>query len=438
MEQKGTRDKYMYVVFSLTLLGWLFDGLDQMIFAMVSPWIMADWHLNTVELGLIGSIFLIGNASGSVIGSILADIFGRKPLLWITALIYSAFTGLSGFATGLVSLALFRALTGLGTGGQWPVGISLFSEYVPAEKRGRLVGLMNSGYPLGFFLSIGVTATIGLYFRADLADWAWRICFFVGAVPGVITMVCMIKYLRESDVWLRDQAVQKASKEKKSSIAYFELFKPKLIKNTIAALVLQIAALMCYWGTAMWAPTFLATQRGLTMAKMTGFMALWVFGAWVGQIAGGFLSDKFGRKPVLSFYLLGIAVSSLAYAYITSPLGLYIVNPVCGFFVMGIFGPAMGYTSELFPTSVRASGVGFAVGFGRSGAIIAPALVGLIAAKFSIGAGFYVFSLVGLIAFVILLVLGPETKGIEFEDGVALELDREPGVKAQKEPSIAH
>jgi MFS family permease len=294
----------------------------------------------------------------------------------------------------------------------------MFSECVAAEKRGRLIGIMNSGYPLGFFLSIGVTATIGLYFRSSLGDWAWRLCFFVGAVPGIITMVFMIKYLRESDVWLRDRDAKRAKKEKKSSIAYFELFKPKLIKNTITALVLQLAALMSYWGIAMWAPTFLATQRGLTIAKMTGFMALWVFGAWVGQICGGFLSDKFGRKPVLSFYLLGIAFSSIAYAYVTSPVMLFLVNPMTGFFVMGIFGPAMGYTSELFPTSVRASGVGFAVGFGKSGAIIAPSLVGVIAAHFSIGAGFYVFSAVGVISFILVLILGPETRGLEFEEDI--------------------
>lgn len=416
MEQTAAKDKYMYVVFALTTLGWLFDALDQMIYAMVAPWIMKDWSLSTVELGLIGSIFLLGNATGSVVGSVLADIYGRKPLLWISALVYSGFTGLAGFAQGMFSLSALRALTGLGTGAQWPVGISMFSEYVPAEKRGRYVGIMNSGYPLGFFLSIGVTWTIGLYFRDSLGDWAWRLCFFVGAIPGLITMIFMIKYLRESSVWLRAQQAHKARKEKKSSFNYFDLFKPKLIKNTITALILQIAALMSYWGIAMWAPTFMATQRGLTVAKMTGFMALWVFGAWVGQIVGGFLSDKFGRKPVLSFYLLGIAVSSIAYAYVTSPAMLFVVNPVTGFFVMGIFGPAMGYTSELFPTSVRASGVGFAVGFGRSGAIIAPSLVGVIAAHFSIGAGFYVFSAVGIVAFFLVLMLGPETKGIRFEE----------------------
>jgi MFS transporter, putative metabolite:H+ symporter len=424
MEQKAKKDKYMYVVFTLTTLGWMFDALDQMIYAMVAPWIMKDWSLSTVELGLIGSIFLLGNATGSVVGSIFADIYGRKPLLWISALVYSGFTGLAGFAQGMSSLAAIRALTGLGTGAQWPVGISMFSEYVPAEKRGRWVGIMNSGYPIGFLLSIGVTSTVGLYFRDSLGDWAWRLCFFVGAVPGIIIMFFMIKYLKESAVWLRDQAAQKAKEKKKSSVAYFDLFKPKLIKNTMTALILQIAALMSYWGMALWAPTFLATQRGLTIAKMTGFMALWVFGAWVGQIAGGFLSDKFGRKPVLSAYLLGIAVSSIAYAYVTSPVMLLLVNPITGFFVFGIFGPAMGYTSELFPTSLRASGVGFAVGFGRIGAIIAPSLVGVIAAHFSIGAGFYVFSAVGIVGFFLVLILGPETKGIQFEEDQQVETSK--------------
>jgi MFS family permease len=413
MEKKDENNRYMWVVFSLTMLGWLFNGLDQMIFAMVAPWIMQDWKLTTVELGLIGSLFLVGHASGSIVASVLADYFGRKPILWITTLIDAVFTSLAGFAKGLLSLGLLRMLAGLGTGGQWPVGLSILSENVPTERRGRLIGLMNSGYPLGFLLSIAVTGTIGLYYRNDLGEWAWKICFFVGAVPGLITVLFMVKYLRESELWLRSRASRKENENK--SFTLVELFTPKLIGNTITALVIQIAALMCYWGVAIWSPTYLATERGLTVAKMTSFMALWVFGAWVGQVAGGFLNDRFGRKPVLSFYFLGIALFSLLYGYITSPTILFWVSPITGFFVLGIFGPAMAYTTELFPTSARASGVGLATGLGRTGAILAPTLVGVIATRLGIGAGFYAFSAIAIFAFVILLAVGPETKAIEFK-----------------------
>lgn len=404
----------MWVVFTITMLGWLFDGLDQMIFAMVAPWILMDWHLTTVQLGLIGSLFLIGHASGSIIASVIADYAGRKPLLWITTFVYSIFTGLAAFTSNIYSFGIMRAMAGLGTGGQWPVGLAMLSEHVPAEKRGRMVGFMNSGYPLGFLLAIAVTGTIGLYYRDIAGEWGWKICFIMGAVPGVITGFFMIKSLKESEMWKRSRAAQK--QVPKNSFTLVELFKPKLIRNTLTALVIQIGALMCYWGVAIWSPTYLATQRGLTVAKMTGFMALWVLGSWVGQVVGGFLNDKFGRKPVMTFYFCGIAVTSVLYGYITSPVVLLWVGPLTGFFVLGVFGPAMAYTTELFPTSARATGVGLATGLGRSGAVIAPTLVGIIASKFGIGAGFYVFSGIAILVFLILLILGPETKGIRFDE----------------------
>lgn len=409
------KSNYMWVVFSLTMLGWLFDGLDQMIFAMVAPWIMKDWHLTTVQLGAIGSLFLVGHASGSIIASVIADYAGRKPLLWITTLIYSVFTGLAAFANNVFSLGFMRALAGLGTGGQWPVGLAMLSEHVPAEKRGRIVGFMNSGYPLGFLLSIAVTGTIGLHYREAAGEWGWKICFLVGAIPGIITVFFMMKLLKESEMWRKSRKVQNKTGTKKS-FTLIELFKPHMIRNTFTALMIQIGALMCYWGVAIWSPTYLATQRGLTVAKMTGFMALWVFGSWVGQVVGGFLNDKFGRKPVMTFYFIGIAVFSTLYGYITSPTVLLWVGPLTGFFVLGIFGPAMAYTTELFPTSARATGVGLATGLGRTGAVIAPTLVGIIAARFGIGAGFYLFSGVAVMAFIILLILGPETKGMHFSE----------------------
>lgn len=412
MERKDENNRYMWVVFSLTMAGWLFNGLDQMIFAMVAPWIMQDWNLTTVELGLLGSLFLAGHASGSIVAAVLADYFGRKPILWMTTLVDSVFTSLAGLANGLLSLGLLRMLAGLGTGGQWPVGLSMLSENVPPERRGRLIGLMNSGYPLGFLLSIAVTATIGLHYRNVLGEWAWKICFFAGAIPGLITVVFMVKYLRESELWLKSRASGKGGKNKTFTLV--ELFKPGLIRNTVTALVIQIAALTCYWGIAIWSPTYLAAERGLTVAKMTGFMALWVFGAWVGQVAGGFLNDRFGRRPVLSFYFLGVALFSLLYGYITSPTLLFWMSPITGFFVLGIFGPAMAYTTELFPTSARASGVGLATGLGRIGATLAPTMVGVIAARLGIGAGFYVFTAIAILACAILLAIGPETRAAEF------------------------
>jgi putative MFS transporter len=128
--------KYMWTVLFCGTSGMLFDGLDVMIFAMVAPWIMRDWKLTTVQVGLIGSLFLIGHSSGSFLSAVLADRVGRKPLFVITPLFYSIFTSMTGLVSGVYSMGALRALTGLGTGGVYPVCISMVGENVPPKTRG--------------------------------------------------------------------------------------------------------------------------------------------------------------------------------------------------------------------------------------------------------------------------------------------------------------
>jgi MFS family permease len=237
-------DKYGWIVLSLTMTGWIFDGFDQMVFAMVAPWIISDWKLTTVEIGLIGSFFLVGHATGSVVAATLADYVGRKPMLWIATVVYSLFTGLAAFTKGVYSLGIARALAGLGTGGFWPVSLSMLSEHVPSHMRGRMIGLMNSGYPVGFLLSIAVTGTIGIYYRENAGEWGWMICFIVGAIPGLIVALIMSRVLKESELWIKSRAIQKEKKQQ--SFSLLELLKPAYFKNTLTAIIIQIGAMMCY------------------------------------------------------------------------------------------------------------------------------------------------------------------------------------------------
>jgi putative MFS transporter len=416
-ESKGAGEvvdrKYMWTVFILASLGWMFDGLDQMLYSMVAPWIMKDWHLTTVEVGLIGSLFLIGHCSGNFIASTAADYIGRKPMMWLTPVVYSAFTGLAGLGTGVYTLGAARMLSGLGTGGQLPVGTTMLAENVPAKSRGRFTTFMNSAYSLGFFGAIAITSTIGVHFRdIGWGEWGWKICFFAGAIPGLILAVLTYKYIRESELWLKSREEKRATGKK--SFTLFDLFGKDQIRRTVAGLIIYVGGIMVYWGVVTWAPTYLATQRGLSMTKMTGFMAIWVLGGLLGFIIAGILIDKIGRKPVLSIWFFGSALSSLAYGYVTTPTALFCVSPAVGFFALGISGPMATYASELFPTAMRATGMGFVGGMGRVAAIITPTFVGFLALKFGIGAGFYVFSLIAILTFILLVIVGPETKGIQF------------------------
>jgi putative MFS transporter len=132
-------------------------------------------------------------------------------------------------------------------------------------------------------------------------------------------------------------------------------------------------------------------------------------------LLGGSLMDKFGRKPALTFYFCGAAISSLLYGWVSSPAILFWLGPVSGFFTLGTYGPIAIYAAEIFPTSMRATGLGFSGGFGRVFSIATPTVIGFIALKFGIGAGFYLFFFIMVITTIVFLVFGPETKGRQLD-----------------------
>jgi len=402
----------MWLAFVFTTLGWTFDGLDQMIYSMAVPWIMKDWSLTTVELGLIGSMFVAGHCAGNIVSSVAADYIGRKPLLWVSSIVYSIFTASVGFAKGVNSLGIVRALSGLGVGGQHTIAIAFLGENVPARSRGRFMSFMNTGTPLGLLLGIVLTSTVGIHYRsAGYGEWGWKLCFIVSAFLRFICALCIIRWLKESRMWLRSKTKKRT--EGKKHFPILDLFKKNQIRNSLTCIILYTGSLMSYWGIAIWAPTYLATERGLGVKNMTVFMVFWVLGAWVGQASAGLFMDRFGRKPVLTFYLSGVGILSLFYGWITDPTVLFWIGPLVGFFVLGCSGPLGAYATELFPTSMRATGIGLAGGIGRFFAIITPTLVGVIAVRFGIGAGFYLFFGVMFITTTSFLMLGPETKGAQ-------------------------
>jgi MFS family permease len=273
---------------------------------------------------------------------------------------------------------------------------------------------MNSGYPLGFLLSILLTSTLGLYLRNQgYGPWSWKSCFVLGGVPGIIIAFVIMRLLKESPMWLKNRDARRALGLR--SLTFLDLFRKGQIKRTMTCAIIYVGALMSYWGIATWAPTYLATQRGLNIKTMTGFMTSWVIGAWIGQVCAGWFMDRLGRKPVLAFYFLGVGVSSLFYGWATSPTVLFWIGPIVGFFTLGCSGPMGAYATELFPTSMRATGIGFSGGIARLFAIATPSLVGLIAVEFGIGAGFYLFFAVMMVTTILFLILGPETKGKELD-----------------------
>jgi MFS family permease len=179
-------------------LGWMLDGMDVMLYAMVLAYLMRDLGMSTSTGGLLGSLTLISSAFGGVLFGVIADRFGRARALSLSILVYSVFTAACGFAGSVAQLAVMRVLLGLGMGGEWATGAALVSETWPARNRGKALGIMQSAWAVGYALAAGVTAVI-------LPRFGWRAVFFVGVLPALVTF-WILRRVDEPEVWRQSRA----------------------------------------------------------------------------------------------------------------------------------------------------------------------------------------------------------------------------------------
>jgi len=388
----------LWHVLIATFLGWMLDAFDAMIYAMTIKPIMTDWNLDTAVMGAITAIFMLGTGIGGVTWGFLADIIGRTRVLMITILWYSAFTGLCGLSQGPWHLALFRFLTGFGIGGEWATGAVLLAETWPPEHRGKVAGIMQSGWPVGYMCAAAVTWALASYLGSpNLTNGAWRYAYFIGILPALLTAYIR-KAVPESKLWLEGKV-----KREKVDLS-------GVLRMVIFATILVILCQYAYWAVFSWLPTYLSKERGLGVIKSSIYIIAVEIGGITGHILYGFMADKIGRKPsFISFFIVNSLLVPYFAMYAPENL-LFILGPVLGFFGHGFFSGFPAYLAELFPTKVRGAAQGFAYNFGRTGAMLGPYIVGVLALTYGLGAAISTASIAFIMA-AIVVSLGPETKG---------------------------
>jgi len=404
-------------------LGWMLDGMDVTLYAMVIRDLLHELHLSPAQAGVLASLTLVSSALGGVLFGLLADSAGRRTALMGSILVYSLFTAACGFSRGLVELAAFRLLVGLGMGGEWATGAALVSETWPAEHRGKALGVVQSGFAIGYALAALIAALV-------MPRWGWRAVFFAGVVPALLTF-WIRRGVEESPLW---QARKSGFGTGDSGIGKEKTLAPNpesqvpatgrarlgwhvraYGKPILLTLLMNSAALFAWWGLFTWIPTYLALPaaqggRGLTVAESSVWIVTMQAGMWLGYVTFGFISDALGRKKTYVAYLLIAAVLVPLYASAHSAATLLIAGPLVAFFGTGHFTGFGIITAELFPTSFRASAMGLTYNFGRLLSAAAPWVVGLEAQRFGLGPA---FALCGVGFFIAaLLALGlPETRG---------------------------
>ncbi|MGW4061970.1 MFS transporter [Amycolatopsis sp. NPDC004747] len=383
--------------------GYGLDSFDYQTLPLGLAAITAYFGISSGEAGLLGTTTLVVSAVGGVGAGMLADRIGRVRTLQITIAMYTVFTVLCGFAPNFETLLVFRALQGLGFGGEWAAGAALVAEYSQAKYRGRTVAFVQSAWAVGWGLSVIVYTVV---FSVAGDDVAWRIMFWTGVIPALFVL-----WVRKS-VQDAPRAEERLKTERpKGTLA--QIFKGDLLRTTFFAALLATGVQGGYYTISTWLPSYLKKTRELTVIGTGGYLAFLITGAFVGYVCGGYLTDLLGRKKTfLTFALLSAA---LIVAYTQIPKGanglVLVLGFPLGFSMSAIFSGFGAFLAELYPTALRGTGQGFTYNFGRAVGAIFPTIVGFLGAG-----GAIVFGALGYGIAVLALLGLPETRGIELVD----------------------
>jgi MFS family permease len=384
--------------------GYALDSYDYFTLPLSMVAIAAYFSLDNGQTGLLTTATLVISAVGGAGAGILADRIGRVKALMLTVITYAVFTVLCGFAPNYETLLVFRALQGLGFGGEWAVGAILVAEYAGAKHRGRTLGAVQSAWAAGWALAVVVYT---LVFQFLDADTAWRVMFWTGALPALLVI-----YVRRNVSDAPEAAARRTASAERGSFS--TIFKKDLLRTTFFATLLSTGVQGGYYTLATWVPTYLKTERGLTVVGTGGYLTFLISGAFIGYLTGGYLSDRIGRKKNIILFAVLSAIGILAYTNIPSGANglLLVLGFPLGFCMSAIFSGFGSFLSELYPTAVRGTGQGFTYNCGRGVGAFLPTLVGFLSDSWGVG-GALVLGAVGYGLAVVALLGLPETRGRE-------------------------
>jgi SHS family lactate transporter-like MFS transporter len=361
--------------FVASFLGWTLDSLDFFLLIFCVKAIATDFHGKPSDV--LGAVFLTQafRPVGAVVFGLLADRFGRRPVLVFNILSFSVIELACAFAPSLNALLVLRALFGLAMGGEWGVGAALAFETLPREGRGTFSGILQEGYAMG---SILASAAFAFFFAGfvvpsyhflgmalpglHVAGIGWRGLFILGATPALLVFYVQAR-VEESPVWLagaKRRLDRAAGIKEVGASGKLWAFLP-----TFLFLVLLMTAFMSFsHGTQDVYPTFLSVWAKLKPETVGLIGVLYGFGSIAGGIVFGTLSEKWGRKrAIVTAALLAIPVIPL-YAYGHSAITLGIGAVLMQFMVQGAWGVVPAYLTELSPAPVRATAPGLAYQLG--------------------------------------------------------------------------
>jgi MFS family permease len=388
--------------------GWALDAVDTQAFSLVIPALIATWGIGKGQAGLIGGATLVAGALGGLLAGVLSDRYGRVRALQITVLWFSVFTLLSACAQNYEQLLVLKSLQGLGFGGEWTAGSVLLSETIRAKHRGKALGIVQSAWGFGW---AGAVLLYAVVFSWVSPEWAWRLLFALGAIPAVLVLYARRNVPEPPRDTTSGGANDKARKLD-TSLPVLGIFDRSVIRTTIVGGVIGLGAHGGYHAITTWLPTYLKTQRHLSVLGTGGYLAVVIVAFICGCFLSAWLQDRIGRRMNLILFALCCAITVNLYVFL--PIGdtaMLALSFPLGLFSAGIPATLGALFNELYPQGVRGTGVGFCYNFGRIVSAGFPVLVGHMGNSMPIGSalGIDAGAAYGLVVIAALLL--PETKG---------------------------
>ena len=384
-------------------LGYGFDSYAVNIYGLVLPDIKTALHITEAQAGYIGSIFLLGYTIGTIGFGLAADRWGRKTTLGASILLYGVTTSLAGLTTNIAAFTGLRFLTGVGGAGELAVGAPYAAEVWPAKTRAIGVGgVIFSLFSLGYVLAAAVALVLVPHF-------GWQSAFIVAIVPAVLLFL-LRRGMTESHRYI-DAQIDLASGQVKPQL--WQL--PGVRRRLVVGWLIYTANAVGYWGMTLFLTTYIVKRFHASPIEAIRYALVFFLLQGVFAYLGTALADWVGRRPSAMLAAL-IEIASTILAATSDSLPEYRLFGAVAIATLGwLWGVGDTYIAELFPTVLRGTGFGIAVGGGRVVSIAAPTVIGWAIMRYGLQtpylalAGLWVLTLVGYL-------MGPETRGKELED----------------------
>jgi putative MFS transporter len=421
-------------------LGYTFDAMDGAIVAFILPSVTKEWGLSSGATGILGSSLLIGFLFGALGAGILGDKIGRRAVMISALVIYAAASLVAAAAPNFLVLFLARVVAGMGTGAESAIIAPYLSEFVPSRVRGRYIGSLAGFFAFGY-----VFASLLGYFVVSDVPHGWRWVQVLTAVP-ILMLLWWRRSLPESPRFLHvhgrvDEAERvvadierqvsarvgplpaprpsaQAEEVHVSSGRVLDnlkaLMSPGLRKTTITLWVYWFVAIFTYYGFFTWIPSLLVKQ-GFDISKSFLFSIVIYLAQIPGYYSAAFVSERLERKWTIVLYLAGGAAGALGLAFAGSSTQILVWGVVLSFFMNGNAALEYSYTSELYPTMIRTTGLGVASAVGRIGGIIAPIVIGFSYSGVGFGGVFTMLLVLLVLGAAVVAVFGRRTTGRSLE-----------------------